>query len=185
MFKKISIILFVVVLAGVFLYFYSRPRLNKEEKTYNDIQTTNPTVVLKTNETAPTPASNQRIIKTPDKNFDEYDKNEQEWLSKIENILGQNDYEYYLDLRKKNDEEKMKAYKEFHDYLRQKHGDNFSYNISEDQGIREKEINTRNTRDLLNRIGEEKFKLYLKTRDEFNAELLKKSENGSALVIEF
>ena len=184
MLKKISIILFVAVLVGVFLYYYNNPKAVKDEKTYNDIQTSNPTVVLKNETTSPT-APNQKVIKTQDKNFDEYEKNEQEWLGKIENILSQNDYEYYLDLRKKNDEEKMKAYKEFHDYLRQKHGDNFSYNISEDQSIREKEINTRNTRELLKRIGEEKFKLYLQARDQFNAELLKKSENGSALIIEF
>lgn len=184
MWKKISILLLLIFI-GTLLYYFYKPQTDKEEKTYNDIQTQNSTVVLEAEKNPPPAANNQKTFKTQDKNFDEYDTNEKEWLGKIENILGEKDYEYYIDLRNKNEEEKMKAYKEFHDYLRQKHGDNFSYNISEDQSIREKEINTNNTRDLLKRIGEEKFKLYLKARDQFNEELLKKSENGSALIIEF
>jgi len=60
-----------------------------------------------------------------------------------------------------------------------------SYNISEDQSIREKDINTKYTRELLKHIGEEKFKLYLKTRDQFNEDLQRKSPNGQALVVEF
>jgi uncharacterized short protein YbdD (DUF466 family) len=188
--KKPLSIFGVVLLLGIILFFYQQNRKDNLEKPYTDLEGNNSPVVVFKNEKSALPSSvmpelNQKIIKTEDKNFAEYDQNEKEWLTRIENILGENDYQYYVGLRNKNEEEKMKAYKEFHDYLRQKNGDNFSYNISEDQSIREKEINTKYTREFLKHIGEEKFKSYLKVRDEFNAELQRKSKNGSALVVEF
>jgi hypothetical protein len=184
MFKKLSLFIFIISLAFGY-YFLNRPAATQNEKIYNDIQTPSTTVVFKNKALTPADSSPQKIIKTPDKNFEEYDQNEKAWLGKIELLLGENDFQYYTDLREKNDQEKMQAYKEFHEYLRQKHGDNFSYNISEDQSVREKDINTKYTRMLLKKIGEEKFKMYLKTRDEYNEELQKQSKDGQALVFEF
>lgn len=184
MLKKIIVLTLLIVAGGLF-YLSHRTKSNNDQKAYNDLQTPNSTVVFKTDNYAVTNLKNKKIVKVQDHNFEEFDKSEKLWLSEIENILGHNDFDFYLDLRNKNEEEKMSAYKEFHDYLRQKNGDNFSYNISEDQSVREKEINTKNTRELLKRIGEEKFKMYLKARDQFNEQLLRKSQDGSALIIEF
>jgi hypothetical protein len=184
MLKKSLLFIFILLLV-VGYYFFKRPAATQNEKTYNDIQVPSTTVVFKNQALAPADSSPQKIIKTPDKNFEEYDQNEKVWLGKIETILGEKDFQYYTDLREKNDQEKMQAYKEFHEYLRQKHGDNFSYNISEDQSVREKEINTKYTRMLLKKIGEEKFKMYLNKRDEFNEELQRQSKDGQALVVEF
>ena len=183
--KKKLVILFVLIV-GVLLYFYNRPKEAVDEKIYTDLQMpANQPVIFKTDRPEQETTRAQKVVRTQDKNFDEYDQNDRNWLRKIENILSASDYEFYLDIRNKNEEEKMKAYKEFHEYLRQKHGDNFSYNISEDQSIREKEINTKYTRELLKRIGEEKFKQYLQARDQFNEELQRQSKNGHALIVEF
>lgn len=185
MIKKILFAIFLLLIFLVY-YFYNQPKTQKDEKsTYNEIQTHSTTVVFKDKTASPDKTSKTKIIKTADKNFEEYEQNEQEWLGKVEDLLGEKDFQFYVSLREKNDQEKMQAYQEFHDYLRKKHGDNFSYNISEDQSIREKDINTRYTRLLLKQIGEEKFKNYLKIRDHFNEELQRKSPNGQALVIEF
>jgi hypothetical protein len=67
--------------------------------------------------------------------------------------------------------------------LRQKEGDKFSYSISNDQSVREKEINQRFLKDLLNLIGPEKFRLYISVKDQFNEEM--RRNNKEAIQIEF
>jgi uncharacterized short protein YbdD (DUF466 family) len=183
---------FLIVLGiGVGIYFNSK---HSPEPTYTDFPSDTPAVVSPLGTTAmpvnptsaqtPQPEEQKKAIPL-DKNFEEYDQIEKNWLLKMNNMFGEKDYQFYLDLRARNEEEKMQAYKEFHDYLRQKYGDKFSYHISDDQSVREKAINTRYTRDLLKKVGEEKFKLYLKARDEFNEALERKSPSGHALIIEF
>jgi hypothetical protein len=183
--KKILLIVCLLCL-GILIYFISRSATDKDEKKFTDIQSPLiPTVVSKIDKPSIAPIKTTETVSNEDKNFNEYDSNEKAWLSQIDNVLGKEDFTFYLGLRERNEAEKMKAYQEFHDYLRQKNGDNFSYNISEDQSIREKEINTKYTREFLKKIGEEKFGLYLKARDQFNSELQRKSHGGQALVIEF
>jgi hypothetical protein len=180
--KKIFIFLFIL-LSVVIYYFYNK---KNPKKNYYEIQSSNnmPAVFKPVHSEDVKPLSN-KTIKTQDTNFEKFDQVEKEWLIRIEKLLGRSNFEYYSDLRSKNEEEKMKAYKEFHEYLRLKHGDNFSYNISEDQSVREKEVNTKYTRLLLTKIGEEKFKEYLIIRDHFNEEQQRKDQDGNALVIEF
>lgn len=107
------------------------------------------------------------LSKVDEEQFAEFDRMEKNWLSKVESIIGK-DYPAYLELREINEKEKMQAYKEYHDYLRKKFGDKFNYNISEDQSIREKEINQKYLKQLLDKIGKTKFQAYLKARDEVN-----------------
>jgi glutamyl-tRNA reductase len=166
----------------MFIYFSQK---NANVIRYVELQSESKTVILKKETINPPVKITERIVKNSDSNFEEYDQMEKNWLEKAENILGKKDFLYYEDLRKRNDEEKMNAYKEFHNYLRQKNGDNFSYHLSEDQSIREKTINTKYTREFIKRIGEEKFKNYLKARDEFNEGLRRKAKEGHALIIEF
>lgn len=107
------------------------------------------------------------LSKAEEEQFAEYDVIEKNWLSKVESIVG-SDYPAYLEMREINEKEKMQAYKEYHDYLRKKFGDKFNYNISEDQSIREKEINQKYLKKLLEKIGQTKFQAYIKARDEVN-----------------
>jgi uncharacterized protein YgiM (DUF1202 family) len=86
-------------------------------------------------------------------------------------------------MRDRNEKEKMQAYKEYHNYLRQKYGDKFSYNITDDQSAREKQINQRYLKDLLKLIGPEKFKKYTASKDQFNEEMRRK--NKESIQIEF
>ena len=103
-----------------------------------------------------------------DEQFAAFDEMEKKWLADVHAIVGDQFYPTYFEMRERNEKEKMQAYKEYHDYLRKKHGDNFTYNISEDQSIREKEINKRYLQELMKLIGEEKFKAYIKARDKIN-----------------
>lgn len=115
--------------------------------------------------------------------FAAFDRVEQKWLANVRKIIGEKHYPTYLDMRERNEQEKMDAYKEYHDYLRQKHGDQFSYNISEDQSVREKKINTSYEKELLKLVGEETFKTYLKARDQINEE--SRRENKLFIQVEF
>ena len=86
-------------------------------------------------------------------------------------------------MRDRNDKENMQAYNEYHTHLKEKYGDKFSYNISEDQSKRENEINQIYLRELNALIGDRKFKEYLKTRDKVNEENRKR--NKLFIQIEF
>lgn len=126
---------------------------------------------------------NQKVLGKDDENFEIFDKMEKNWLQKAETIMGPQNYRLYLEMRERNDKEKMQAYKEYHEYLRQKYGDKFSYNISEDQSVREKQINQRYLKELLGVIGPEKFKLYTAAKDQLNEEM--RRNNKEAIQIEF
>lgn len=126
---------------------------------------------------------NQKVLAKDDENFEIFDKMEKNWLQKAETIMGPQKYGLYLEMRERNDKEKMQAYKEYHEYLRQKYGDKFSYNISEDQSVREKQINQRYLKELLGVIGPEKFKLYTAAKDQLNEEM--RRNNKEAIQIEF
>ena len=108
------------------------------------------------------------LSKSEEDKFQAFDEMEKKWLLEVKTVLGDQFYAQYLEMRERNEKEKMEAYKEYHDYLRRKHGDNFKYNISEDQSIREKKINQDYLKKLLELIGETKFQAYIKARDKIN-----------------
>lgn len=118
-----------------------------------------------------------------DEEFHAFDEIEKSWLLETKEIIGSEYFSQYVDLKKNNDEEKMKAYREYHDNLRQKYGNKFSYNISDDQSEKEKKINQRYLKNLLKIIGPAKFKIYTSAKDQFNEELRRK--NKEAIQMEF
>jgi hypothetical protein len=108
------------------------------------------------------------LTKSDEEEFAEFDQMEKSWLGNVKAIIGDKYYGAYIAMRDSNEKEKMDAYKEYHDYLRKKFGDKFSYNISEDQSIREKEINQKYLKLLMQKIGTEKFQAYILARDKVN-----------------
>ena len=159
---------------------------------FTDLEKNNPLVIFKNKnsdkieiENKPAPQAPAKVFQGADDNFSQFDQIEKAWLLKMESLFNRNDYDFYNEIRNRNEEEKMEAYKEFHDYLRKKNGDNFSYHISEDQSVREKAINNKYSQVLLKRIGPEKFKMYLQVRDQFNEDLARNAPSGHAIIIEF
>ncbi len=192
--KKWTISFLLMTAALAWYYFYSQHKLAKINAILQTGPSNNSQAI-----TVPTTLSNQvpikeklaekmktqasKVIESEENNFDVFDKMEKVWLGKVEAIIGATHYALYLDMRNRNDKEKMQAYKEYHDYLRLKYGDKFSYNISEDQSVREKQINQRYLDELVKLIGDEKFKIYLKSRDQFNEDL--RRTRKEAIQIEF
>lgn len=118
-----------------------------------------------------------------DDEFKAYDEMEKKWLTTVEQLIGPSAYPKYLAMREANEKEKSLAYQEYHDYLRKKYGDKFTYNISEDQSIREKQINQRYLKELLLLLGSSKFQEYLKARDLINEE--NRKNNKEFIQVEF
>jgi hypothetical protein len=182
-------ILAVVLILGWFVY---RALNRNETEVIND---SNPKVhtldvntppSLKVSDVpakVPTQQHAEKVDENEARNFEIYDRLEKEWLEKVQTIIGAEKYPRYLEMRETSEKEKLLAYKEYHDYLRQKYGDKFSYNISEDQSVREKQINERYLNDLLKIIGPEKFKSYTEAKDRFNEDMRRKKTE--AIQIEF
>lgn len=193
--KKVLAITVIALIIGWFAYRATHAPVSKNEVVIDSDTVSNadknapPSLkVNKTVTTAPNAFSKvgevkSRVHETPDEKFEEFDKLEKVWLSKVQVIVGEKNYPLYLDMRNRNEKEKMQAYKEYHDYLRQKYGDNFSYNISEDQSIREKQINQRYLKELLKLIGPVQFKQYTEARDLFNESM--RRQNKESIQIEF
>ena len=193
--KKKIILVIAVLIIIISWFFYTSPKLISEKivETNNDTKVIAPDSQIPpslkiSNSTAlPTKDSvekkNYRIKESKDEKFEAFDKLEKAWLNKAQEIIGAENYPLYVEMRNQNDKEKMQAYKEYHDYLRQKYGDKFSYNITDDQSAREKQINQRYLNNLLKLIGPTKFKNYTSSKDQFNEEM--RRNNKESIQIEF
>ncbi len=47
---------------------------------------------------------------------------EKTWLEDVKDIIGEKDFQTYVEMRETNEKEKMQAYKEYHEFLRKKYG---------------------------------------------------------------
>ena len=188
-------VLFLIVLILIVIAWQAYRTLKTSEEKYSE--TSSDSKIISKDSNAPlslkliTVANHNPSIQknndkghlTDDDQFLAFDKVEEEWVGKVEEILGVDQFSKYLEMKKNNDIEKMQAYKEYHDYLRQKYGDKFSYNISDDQSPKEKQINQRYLKDLLKLIGPIKFKSYTSAKDQLNEQV--RRSNKEAILIEF
>ncbi len=188
--------LLIVLLVGWFSYKYfverKAPLAQSMKLDWDQLDATSGSkpedvpVTLKTGDDTTTPRKvreHSELTKDEEEQFAEYDQMEKTWLEDVKSIIGDKEFGPYLEMREINEKEKMQAYKEYHDYLRKKFGDKFNYNISEDQSVREKEINQKYLKKLLEKIGKEKFQAYLLARDKVNEK--NRRQNKLFLQIEF
>jgi uncharacterized short protein YbdD (DUF466 family) len=197
--KKIPLIVVFIIVVAWFIFRAVHAPVPKNEVVIDSDTSVKPLqnvpLTLKVNdsksnsETHPQPgfgAQKVRVHEThdsQDERFEEFDRQEKVWLTSVKKIIGEKDYPTYVQMREQSEKEKMMAYKEYHDYLRQKYGDKFSYNISEDQSIREKDITKRYLAELLKIIGADKFTKYTAARDQFNENM--RRQNKESIQIEF
>lgn len=195
MVKKLNSIipyLLIAIFTGWFSYkFFIERKIPKESSMALDWDQLDATgalpqktpTTLKTVKEATAVREHSTLTKEDEDQFAIFDHIEKSWIEEVKVIIGPTDFSRYLEMRESNEKEKMMAYQEYHDYLRQKFGDKFEYNISEDQSIREKEINQHYLQKLLKLIGNEKFQTYLKLRDKINEE--NRRNNKIFIQIEF
>lgn len=192
-FKSIIPYLLIVILIGWFSkkFFIERKTTVNSSMAldWDQLDATSGTVpqktpaTLKTIEGATHMREHSTLSKEDEDQFEMFDHMEKAWLAEVESIIGVTHFPRYLEMRESNEKEKMMAYQEYHDFLRQKFGDKFEYNISEDQSIREKKINQTYLKDLLLLVGKNKFQTYIKARDRINEE--NRRNNNTFIQIEF
>jgi hypothetical protein len=193
--NRFTIYILIIILGsiGVWLNSLKRFKDNEARKQAEAIDfqanqagsSMTPTSLRVETETSKTNVSSKKTFEVKDEKFESYDELEKEWLTKPKALMSKDEYENYLQMRANSEKEKMKAYSDYHDYMRKKFGDNFRYNISEDQSVIEKKINEKYLHQLLKLIGEEKFKTFLKSRDDYNEIIRRKSSGKNFLIIEF
>jgi hypothetical protein len=201
--KNVTIILLIAVFIGWFAFrFFNRPGFNPAGENKPSLALDWDQLPKETNKESPEPKSLKNETTPPvrlpsepksktyeemapdqEEKFEIFDKMEKKWLDQVKTIIGPKNYPIYLDMRDQNEKEKAEAYKQYHEYLRQKHGDQFSYKISEDQSTAEKNINQKYLKELVTIIGEQKFAEYLKARDQINEEY--RRQNKLFIQIEF
>jgi len=106
-------------------------------------------------------------------------KTESEWTQSMQNLildelnLGQEVLREYQALKEGFERDKMDTFEEYHQFMQEKHGDNYTYIPSKD----EEEFSSKINKEYLDRIrkllGAENYNRYLQLRDSFNDKLKK------------
>jgi hypothetical protein len=188
--KKIIILIVILLLfftGRVYFKEMNQPREKlaiKETatKVVNDLEAP-PSFKINSNSENTARNANNKVRELKDQNFEVYDALEKSWLQKVQKVIGNDKYAMYIEMKNQNEKEKLQAYKEFHNYLRKKYGNKFSYNISDDQSMREKEINQKYLTALAKLIGPEKFTEYTAAKDQINEEMIR--NNKESIQVEF
>ncbi len=189
--KKIIIIL-LIPLVLISIYILSTQGNNEQEKTPS--KTIN--LVDKTEHSLsniPSPSKNTNIASQEyieehiedkpltDKQIEDLDiyfqQTEKDWLKKIENLFSikwKLDKKYlkkYKLIRKNNEQEKVDMYQKFHQEMVDKHGDNYSYNSTEDELLLNKKIDKIYLQKIKELLGKNRYSEYLKVKSKFNKNL--------------
>lgn len=197
--KKIIIILFVILLF-IIIYIVSNKDNNKQVKI--------PTIIKKNEQTLPiisppTKAANtnspeyieEYIEDKPltDKQIEDLDiyfqKTEKDWLKKIENLfltklkLDKEHLKKYKLIRKNNEQEKVDMYQKFHQEMVEKHGDNYSYNSTEEDLLMNTKIDKIYLQKIKDLLGKKQYSEYLDLKSKFNKNL-EKNHNPELGLIE-
>ncbi len=114
---------------------------------------------------------------------------ENAWNQKIRNLfikklnLSEQVINTYFSMREGYDEEKARAFKDFHQNMQKEHGDSYSYNASEDQEEFEKKILKGYMKELRSVLGDDEFKKYMILKDQFNETLRNEQDPQKGVLL--
>ncbi len=121
--------------------------------------------------------------------FEEYyEEVENNWFSQIEALfvgefsLKEEVIESYMDLRESYEEEKMISFQEFHDFMASKHGDQYTYNPTDDMEVFENKVADEYYEKMRALLGDDQYRRYLEVKDQFN-DRLREEQDVDKLVI--
>lgn len=121
-----------------------------------------------------------------------FEEIESKWQEEIEDIfindmnLSKSAVQDYFKMREGFEKDSYEAFEAFHEEMVKKHGENYSYNPTEDEEAFQKKIRTRYEEELQKKIGMDNFKKYIQLKDSFNQRLIEKYDsNKGVLHIEF
>ena len=197
--KKIIIVLFVL-LFFIIIYIVSNQDNNQQERIKPIVKETEQTLPNITPPSKKTDNTSKEYIEEyiedkplTDQQIEELDKyfeqTEKDWLKKIENLFLTKwnlDKEYlkkYKLIRKNNEQEKVDMYQKFHQEMVEKHGDNYSYNSTEEDLLMNTKIDEIYLQKIKDLLGKKHYSEYLKLKSKFN-ENLEKNHNPELGLIE-
>lgn len=115
--------------------------------------------------------------------LDEYfEKVENEWEESIRNLflkefgLAEDDLKDYEEMRDKYETDKLEAFQDFHEYMVEKHGENYVYNPSDDELNFDDKVKFEYQDQLRKKVGDYNFKKYIKLVDKFNERLKREQD---------
>ncbi|EQC45040.1 hypothetical protein M899_0588 [Bacteriovorax sp. BSW11_IV] len=201
--KRAAIIFSTIfILAGIVYFFYANQSLNstspdtiskKVESSFdkNDDSVKSPSLLTKEDVKAiseSTSLTEEQIIEL-EATFEEI---ETHWQEEVQDIfindmgLTKEHVEDYFKMREGFEKDSYEAFEAFHEEMVRKHGENYSYNPTEDEEAFQKKIRERYETEFQKKIGLENFQKYIQLKDSFNQRLIEKYDsNKGVLHIEF
>jgi hypothetical protein len=183
--KKVLIFIILVLTGLVVFYFQNDKSLDLEvvqENKSEVIKTTNKVASATTK--VPSKPNGQdkdidELISDEELNeMNEYlEKIDSEWNNEIENLFmsdsknGKVHVELYRELKRGYEDERERRYEAFHEEMRKKHGENYSYPPSSDEEMFNEKLVKAYEKVLSEKIGKEKMIEYMSLKDRFNAKL--------------
>ena len=118
--------------------------------------------------------------------FEEVEKN---WLTQIESLfigefsLTEEKIEAYLNIREGYEEEKMIAFQEFHEYMIQKHGENYTFTPTEDMEQFENKVVQTYKEKMEKFLGENNYARYKEVLEEYNNRLRSEQDPNKGVIL--
>ncbi|MDD0852089.1 hypothetical protein HBN50_03230 [Halobacteriovorax sp. GB3] len=199
--KRIALLAFGLLIIALGYYVYSQdgsvtvvkrddPKV-KKDFTYNKEKILSEDAVealaKKAQESEESPLSDEELEEM-EEHFMEV---EGRWRAEIEQLfikeleLSEEFVADYYKMREGFEKDSYLAFETYHEQMRLKHGDNYSYNPTEDEEAFQKEIRETYEKKLLEKMGKEKFRKYIQVKDRFNEGLIEGNDRKAALLIEF
>jgi|GEM_PF-5170261 len=118
-----------------------------------------------------------------------FEATEKAWGQRMDDLitgefgLGVDALKKYNVLREGLDRDKMEAFNEYHKYMREKHGDNYSYIPTKDEEQFGKKLRIQYEEKVRDFFGDKNYQRYKEVRQEFNQKL-RKEQNPNVGVME-
>lgn len=179
--QKFLLIIFVILVisggtySGVKIYRMILTTNNSQKTIHSTLNTSSPTSLIVNENESDKESSLKKISSNAESTFSEqFDSSEKKWLSEVKLIIDSDELYYrYTAIRDGAEALKLKKYEEFHQRLKadmaKKPGPGIL--VSQDKSPEEMQVNKDAEQEILQLIGPEKFKIYLKSKDLFNENL--------------
>ena len=122
--------------------------------------------------------------------FEEYfEAVEKNWIIQIESLfigefsLTEDKIENYLDIREGYEEEKMIAFQEFHEYMIQKHGENYTFTPTPDMEQFENKVVQTYKEKMEQFLGENNYVRYKEVLEEYNNRLRREQDPDKGVIL--
>ncbi|GAB4015028.1 MAG: hypothetical protein Fur0010_13660 [Bdellovibrio sp.] len=118
-----------------------------------------------------------------------FDQVEKDWDQSMESLflkelaLPQEEFKEYKKLREAYEMDRLEAYHEFHEYMLEKYGEKYTYSPSDDMEKFENKVREQYLEVLRKRIGDDNFKKYIETMDQFNEKLRREQDPYKGVMI--